>query len=249
MVHDSLHAQEVESRIPIVVSILSLPAELFNGGSQDIVVGSVVWLYCVVNYTEPTLTTTWTRDSAPLIQDIPHVRMPRSTSDGNSTTFILIVDIFRSSDSGVYQCVVEYSGITGMGTALTLTGTSTLLHLLSMYICLLHYIASTLNFASLQFRSNSGNRNRATGTYLQIDMGHVGDAFVMYTTPTVTWLRDGVPVNAVPTNTPGSNGRLTTALSSLSDAGVYQGIFVDTIRSEVFAASPIRLDTGEGLPI
>jgi hypothetical protein len=82
----------------------------------------------------------------------------------------------------------------------------------------------------------------------------VGDATVIqcfitsFLPPTVTWLKDGVPVNDIPTNTVGSDGGLSTTLSfpfEERDAGVYQCVFTDTSRSEVFIAEPIRLDTGK----
>ena len=69
-----------------------------------------------------------------------------------------------------------------------------------------------------------------------------------YTAPTVTWLKDGVPVTPSPTNTADTDGSVTTTLSftfAESDAGVYQVVFTDTSCSEVFVASPLRLDTGE----
>ena len=56
----------------------SLPDALFNGGSQTVVEGSVFWLYCQVNSRTPTVTATWTKDSVPLVQDVPHIRMRSS---------------------------------------------------------------------------------------------------------------------------------------------------------------------------
>ena len=74
------------------------------------------------------------------------------------------------------------------------------------------------------------------------------DVTNMYTTPTVLWLRDGVPAKATPTNTAvGNSGRLRTTLSfsfQESDAGVYQCVFTDTNTEQLFTI-PIRLDSGE----
>jgi hypothetical protein len=84
---------------------------------------------------------------------------------------------------------------------------------------------------------------------IQYEVGHVGDDTDSFTSPTVTWLKDGVPVNDIPTNTVGSRGGLSTILSfpfEERDAGVYQCVFTDTSRSEVFIAEPILLDTGKG---
>ena len=100
-----------------LTTVTSLPEVLFNGGSQDIVEGSVVWLYCEVD----TVTVTWNKDSEPLVQDVPHIHMETSSSD-SSTTFLLMVDDFQTSDSGVYQCTAQEGAVTAMGTALTLTG-------------------------------------------------------------------------------------------------------------------------------
>ena len=102
----------------------SFPSLLFDGGSHDIVEGSVVWLYCEVTSTSPSLRVTWNKDSVPLVQDVPHVRI-RTTTSTTTTTSILIVDNFQDSlsDGGVYQCIAEDQGTTGNGTALTLTGT------------------------------------------------------------------------------------------------------------------------------
>ena len=84
--------------------------------------GSVVWLYCRVNSISPSLRVTWSKDSDPLVQDVPHVRMRRSTSDAVSSTFFLIVDIFTSSDTGTYQCTAQQQGQTARGSSLILTG-------------------------------------------------------------------------------------------------------------------------------
>ncbi len=106
------------------LDVSSFPSLLFDGGSHGIVEGSVVWLYCEVNSTSPSLGVTWNKDSVPLVQDVPHVRI-RTTTSTTTTTSILIVDNFQDSlpDGGVYQCIAQDQGTTGNGTALTLTGT------------------------------------------------------------------------------------------------------------------------------
>lgn len=91
----------------------------------------MIWLYCQVNSAAPNLTVTWTRDGTPLVEDIPHIRMKNSIisddvislSGDNSTAFLLIVDSFQGSDSGVYQCTAEVGEDIVNGTALMLTGT------------------------------------------------------------------------------------------------------------------------------
>ncbi len=99
----------------------SLPAVLFGGGNQTLVEGSVVWLYCRVNSTSPTLTVTWNKDSVPVVLDVPHIRIKNSIS-ATSSTFVLVVDNFHPSDSGVYQCTAQEGGNTAAGTLLMLTG-------------------------------------------------------------------------------------------------------------------------------
>ena len=99
----------------------SLPVVLFNGGSQSIVEGSVIWLYCEVDSVSPSLRVTWNKDNVPLEQDVPHIRM-RSSSITSSSTFLLVVDNFRSSDGGTYQCIAEDGVMAGNGSTLTLTG-------------------------------------------------------------------------------------------------------------------------------
>ena len=79
----------------------------------------MVWLYCQVNSTASTLTVTWSKNGAPLVQDVPHLRM-RNSSDNTSTTLLLVLDNLQASDSGVYQCTAQDGGQTVVGTSLTL---------------------------------------------------------------------------------------------------------------------------------
>jgi hypothetical protein len=103
------------------LAVSLLPVVLFSGGTRSIVEGSVVWLYCEVNSVTPTLTVMWTKDNVQLVQDVPHIRM-RVSSGVDASMFILVVDTFMASDSGVYQCTARDEGDTATGTALTLTG-------------------------------------------------------------------------------------------------------------------------------
>ena len=82
---------------------------------------------------------------------------------------------------------------------------------------------------------------------LSFEISHVGDDSTSYSTPSVMWLKDGTPVRATPTNTPGANGNITTTLSFTfqeSDAGVYQCVITGN-NSELLATIPIRLDIGQ----
>ena len=84
---------------------------------------------------------------------------------------------------------------------------------------------------------------------INYEIGHVGDGTTAYIAPQqMQWLKDGLPSVRTPSNTPGTNGRLTSTLSftfAASDAGVYQCVFTDTSSSEIFVTVPTRLDTGE----
>ena len=103
--------------------ITSLPRVLFKEGSHTVMEGSVIWLYCQVNSIAPTLTVTWTKDSVPLVQDAPHIRIrPSNTATSSTYTLLLVVDNFQGSDNGTYQCTAEDRGDTVTGTALTLRG-------------------------------------------------------------------------------------------------------------------------------
>ena len=99
----------------------SLPAVLFNGMNQSIAEGSVIWLYCEVNSVSSSLTAIWSKDNVPLEQDAPHIRM-RSSNTTSSSTFLLVVDNFQSSDDGTYQCIAEDGAMRGNGASLSLTG-------------------------------------------------------------------------------------------------------------------------------
>ena len=110
----------------------------------------------------------------------------------------------------------------------------------------LRFISTTATGGTVFFQNRTGYRSGIDTAAIQYDVGHVGDDTMTFTPPTVTWLRDGVPVSDTPTNTAGGNGNLSTTLSFMfeeSDAGVYQCVFTDTARSEVFVVHPIRLDT------
>ena len=103
------------------LTVTLLPAVLFNGGSQSIVEGSVIWLYCEVDSVSPSLRVTWKKDNVPLTQGVPHIRM-RSSNTTSSSSFLLVVDNFQSSDGGTYQCTAEDGMVKGNGSTLILTG-------------------------------------------------------------------------------------------------------------------------------
>ena len=132
----------------------------------------------------------------------------------------------------------------------------------------LRFVASTANGSSgLPFFRNRAGYRPGEFARVLFQVGRVGDntmndSFIgdtindSFTPPSVTWLKDGVPVSIKPTSTdPGNNGGLESVLTFVfrsSDAGVYQCIFTDTAGfegSEVFLPHPIRLDTGELLTL
>ena len=106
---------------PLMVT--SLPAILFqsNGGVHGVVRGSVIQLYCSVQST--TATFSWTKDGGPVVIDVPHLR-ERTCNDSTTTTSVLTLDNFQSSDNGTYQCMAAESdgGNTGRGDSVTLIG-------------------------------------------------------------------------------------------------------------------------------
>ena len=128
---------------------------------------------------------------------------------------------------------------------------------LSIFVIPSCVLATTSTSGVLEIRSTLGGfvfRNRtqiAAGQTLSPfhEIGHVNDDTMVYTTPTVTWLKDGEPVSTVPTNVPvGSNGGLRTTLTltmMASDVGVYQCVFTDAVRSELFVTVPLRLEIGK----
>ena len=89
--------------------LTSLPSVLFDRGNQNVVEGSVIWLYCEVNSTDSALRVVWHKNGIPLVQDVPHIRM-RSYRSANTSTFLLVVDNFQAFDAGTYTCEVDGEG-------------------------------------------------------------------------------------------------------------------------------------------
>ena len=117
-------------------------------------------------------------------------------------------------------------------------------------------MAGSLQFISVSTPPKFWFRGRPATVYangetaaINYEIGHIGDDTTAYTAPQqVQWLKDGLPAVRTPTNTPGTNGRLTSTLSftfAASDAGMYQCVFTDTSSSEIFVTVSTRLDTGE----
>ena len=101
--------------------VTSLPSVLFqsNGGIHNVVEGSVIQLYCSVESTTASLT--WTKDGSPVVIDVPHLR-ERTSNNSTTTTLVLTVDNFQSSDTGTYQCSARDGMRTGNGANVTLNG-------------------------------------------------------------------------------------------------------------------------------
>ena len=104
------------------------------------------------------------------------------------------------------------------------------------------------------FRNRAGHRPRDAVTIL-CHVGHVGDNIVRFTSPNAVWTKDGLPSTLLKlfpfSRYPAGNGDLESRLNFWAtppDAGVYQCIFTDTARSEVFLPHPIRLDMDIGEP-
>ena len=114
-------------------------------------------------------------------------------------------------------------------------------------------VTGTLQFSSNNAQSAIFNRNRAgyqigDSAIVEYEIGHVNDIFMNFTVPTEIWLKDGMVVTQPRINMQMFNGRLTTMHSftvTSTDAGLYQVVFTDTARSEIFITLPTRIDTGE----
>ena len=99
----------------------SLPDALFqaSGGVHNVVEGSVIQLYCTVSSINVTFS--WTKDSTPVVIDVPHLR-ERTCNTSTTTTSVLTIDNYQSSDNGTYQCTAV-DGVNGVnGDTVTLTG-------------------------------------------------------------------------------------------------------------------------------
>ena len=97
------------------------------------------------------------------------------------------------------------------------------------------------------FHNRAGHRPDDVVTIV-FQVGHVGD-YSNFTSPSVVWLKDGLPSTLPPTSRSLlNNGDLQSRLTfraSLGLAGVYHCIFTDPVRSEVFLPHPVRLDISE----
>ena len=103
------------------LQVTSLPFVLFqsNGGIHNVVEGSVIQLYCSVEST--TASFSWTKEGSPVVIDVPHLR-ERISNDSSTTTSVLTMDNFQSSDTGTYQCSARDGMKTGNGAYVTLNG-------------------------------------------------------------------------------------------------------------------------------
>ena len=100
----------------------SLPAVFFeppDGGTRKVVEGSVIQLYCSVEST--TATFSWTRNADSVMIDISRMH-ERTCNDSTSTTSVLTIQGFQSSDNGTYQCLVVDRMMSGSGNPVTLVG-------------------------------------------------------------------------------------------------------------------------------
>ena len=99
----------------------SLPEALFltNGGVCNVVQGTVIQLFCVVQ--SPNVTFSWTKNGEVIILDVPRLR-ERTCSNSTTSTSMLTIETFQFSDNGTYQCSAALGDITGIGGSTTLTG-------------------------------------------------------------------------------------------------------------------------------
>ena len=102
------------------MAVTTYPEILFDRGTKAVVEGSVVFLYCQVDSTAPTMRVTWNKNALP-IQDVPLEHISIRIIDGNMfCTYLLVVNGFRLSDNGMYQCIAEDKGVMAMGTQTSL---------------------------------------------------------------------------------------------------------------------------------
>ena len=100
------------------ITVTSLPTVFFqsNGGLHNVVEGSVIQLYCSVEFT--TASFFWTKDGYPVVVDIPHL-IVRTCNDSTTTTSVLTVDNFQFTDNGIYQCHAVAGTETGKGSSVS----------------------------------------------------------------------------------------------------------------------------------
>ena len=90
----------------VPLNVISLPEALFqaDGGMQNVVEGSVIQLFCSVE--SITAIFSWTKDGSHVVIDVPHLRQ-RTTRNDTTTTSMLTIDNFQSTDNGLYQCIAQ----------------------------------------------------------------------------------------------------------------------------------------------
>ena len=119
-----VHHHECCYFLPVVfgqLTVTSLPDALFrdNGGVHNVVEGSVIQLFCSVESLNVTFS--WTKDGSPVVIDVPDLR-ERTCNDSTTTTSMLTIEDFQSSDDGTYQCMATNGQESGNGSSTTLTG-------------------------------------------------------------------------------------------------------------------------------
>ena len=103
------------------LTVTSLPEALFltNDGVRNVVEGTVIQLYCVVQ--SPNVTFSWTKDGEAVILDVPRLR-ERTCSNSTASTSMLTIETFQFSDNGTYQCSATFGDSIATGSSTTLTG-------------------------------------------------------------------------------------------------------------------------------
>ncbi len=103
------------------ISLSVLPAVLWvsNGGTHSIVEGHVIQVYCsATNTTVPTIR--WEKGGTEIFQDPPHIFIRTSVS-GTTTSSVLTIDPFNSTDDGAYRCITTVGSTSAFSGLLTLT--------------------------------------------------------------------------------------------------------------------------------
>ncbi len=103
------------------ISLSVLPDALWvsNGGVHNIVEGHVIQVYCSADdITAPTIR--WEKGGTEIFQDPPHIFIRTSVS-GATTSSVLTIDPFNSTDDGAYRCIATVDSTSIASGLLTLT--------------------------------------------------------------------------------------------------------------------------------
>jgi hypothetical protein len=234
--------------------IVALYPTALTGEDRSVVEGSVIQLRCTAESTtiDTPPTITWTRDSAEISDDPPHVRLRTSSDGGGGVTSVLTIDGFVFSDDGSYKCVASDSRGNTTGDVMaelravssTKAGTLTLLRQ-----------PSSREDDSFIDNRTSVILGSTLNSLLVCIVEHLNHRTAP--TPSIVWIRNGIQVDDTDTRITvtnaetAENGRLESTLRiddfRVNDTGVYQCISIDDMAfsGEIITSTPHQLDAGD----